>query len=448
MIALKILAILLLFLFCLSAAVEAADDWYVDCSGHWAREYIRVLWEEGVADGYRSVEWVRGWDSWQLVTLYKFRPDQVATRAEFCMLLAKVHSLPPSSSSEPYFIDVNRHYTAYGGQKLAYPWIQAAAEHGFIHGDGVRFWPDSPISREQVVVMLIRSLSLASQADAMSKTEVEALLSLFADGKNVSLFARNSMALAVKLGIVQGYPDRTIRPGDDVRRSECAALVARSCLIRVNCPEVFYPDGDGVQDLAAITVTLLKNRNTVRWSTIITTSKGESVKQYWGAGQRNQHTLHWDGTSDQGHQMEPGYYWVVAEVEDRTGNVFRSVPVTIRLDRRGLWATTIPRYTHHGEYFTIRAETLGQAASVKAILGSSHIPLSPRSEPHASNNTWTARVLTPDEHGPVLLLVVADYTCVTRERQLIHFVVSPSQGMSEPDTRTEPRDFPLFVLID
>ncbi|MEW6242701.1 MAG: S-layer homology domain-containing protein [Bacillota bacterium] len=448
MIPLRILIIVLLFFLLSSVGVEAADDWYADCDGHWAREYIRVLWEESVADGFRSVEWARGWGSWQLVTHYKFRPDQVATRAEFCMLLAKVHGLSPSSSSEPNFIDVGRQYTAYDGQKHAYPWIQAAAEHGFIYGDGVRFWPDSPISREQVVVMLIRSLSLASQADAMSKTEVNALLSLFSDGKNVSPFARNSMALAVKLGIVKGYPDRTIRPGDDVRRSECAALVARSCLIRVNCPEIFYPDGDGVQDLAEITVTLLKNRNILRWHAMITTFKGESIKQYRGAGQQSQHTLYWDGTSDDGEQMEPGHYWVIAEVEDRAGNVFRSVPVTIQLDRRGLWATTIPRYTHPGEYFTIRAETQGRASSVSAMLGSSLIRLSPIFESHVSKNTWTARAISPDEHGPLLLLIIADYTGVTRVRQVIHFVASPLQGMTEPNTCTEPGNFPLFVLID
>jgi len=69
----------------LSRPARAGDPWYFDVDGHWSRSYVRVMWEEGVTDGWLLLDG----------TLAMFQPGRAMTRVEYIMLLAKAFRLAP-----------------------------------------------------------------------------------------------------------------------------------------------------------------------------------------------------------------------------------------------------------------------------------------------------------------------------------------------------------------
>ncbi|MCM3630975.1 S-layer homology domain-containing protein [Paenibacillus glycanilyticus] len=86
-----------------------------------------------------------------------FKPNQVITRAEVATILAKAVSLT-SASSAGKFADVNGHW--------AEDAINSMAEQGILKGKGANlFAPDANTSREEAVVLVLRTLGKALELD-------------------------------------------------------------------------------------------------------------------------------------------------------------------------------------------------------------------------------------------------------------------------------------------
>jgi len=168
--ALPAAAFLLSFLFWQPQANCAGDPWYNDVGSHWARPYIQVLWEESVTDGYiSSVD----------PSLSKFYPDDYTTRAQLAVLLFKVFGLSPAYPQTPTYPDVPKNYNLFWN-KPAWHMIEGAYAGGIMFvAAGSNFNPNSHITREDAVELLILSLGLAEYASSIPPAEQDAILRQF-----------------------------------------------------------------------------------------------------------------------------------------------------------------------------------------------------------------------------------------------------------------------------
>ena len=153
-----------------------------------------------------------------------FVPTQVMTRGEF--IVALVHALrieipavqPLNAfnrTARIVFPDVTR-------ERPEYPIIMAAYRAGIAHGrsDG-NFHVDSPITREEVVTVLIRALGLENVAPNPTPVTV------FADSGNISSWARRELAAAYELGIISGDTNGNFHPRRQITKAEASAFINR-----------------------------------------------------------------------------------------------------------------------------------------------------------------------------------------------------------------------------
>jgi hypothetical protein len=96
-------------------------------------------------------------------------------------------------------------------------YVQAAFALGIVEGlDGNRFAPQSPVSRAQAVVIIIRALGLQVGSDSTS----------FSDDAAIPEWASGAVAAAVELGITTGTGGAFL-PSDNCNRAQAAAMISR-----------------------------------------------------------------------------------------------------------------------------------------------------------------------------------------------------------------------------
>ena len=176
--------------------LEQNSFYFDDIADHWARSSIEQLANTGVALH------TRGGD---------FRPYDPITRAEFTAMLVSalgprgtLDSLPEGET--PQFTDLDD------------CWAQAeilrAASLGIIAGTGYgAFAPDSPISREQAMVILNNALQ---PPQAQGPT--------FADSANISPWAESAVSNITALGLFSGDSSGLLHPGGQLTRGEAATV--------------------------------------------------------------------------------------------------------------------------------------------------------------------------------------------------------------------------------
>ena len=144
-----------------------------------------------------------------------FSPGKNITRADFAILLVRAFGLSGEASEN--FADVDPQ--AYYARELA-----IAKENRIIDGvGGNRFQPDRTISRQDMLLILARTLNNReiplTQADG-------AALAGFSDAAQISGYAMDAVALMAKNGLVAGDQGR-LRPLDPATRAETAVLLER-----------------------------------------------------------------------------------------------------------------------------------------------------------------------------------------------------------------------------
>lgn len=413
-----------------TAAAAPADPWYEDVhTGFWAHGEIRILWEEECADGWVSVRYRWTPRGRRRETYALFRPDDPISRAQYAFLMAKTFRLEPVQAPVPTFGDVPRDFELYG-DKPAYGHIQALAARGWVMGTGGgRFLPDDSIERQHAVAILVRSLGLRPFARAMA-AEADRYLARFPDGRRVDASVKAEMALAIRLGIIIGYDDGTLRPGDRLLRCQAAALMVRSALIDVNAdPPRLSPDGDGVEDTAAFTFRTLKNRSTRKWSLSVGNLEGEWYRSFYPAGREGEPPpiLTWDGRDDRGRPLPDGTYFYQAWIRDSRGEVWRSALKPITLERRRLSGYLQPLEVFPGDRLGIRAHTTGGARQVTAGTETGPIDLSPTLPPaDVGENDWLGSFRVPEgPEGPRTVRLLALFAGTSRALDLEYYLRDP-----------------------
>ncbi len=168
---------------------------------YWAAGVIKELCEKGILDGYPDGT---------------FRPRIDITRGEFTKIIAVALGLAEENPATSTFKDVSPEDWYYGV-------VEAAAKAGLVKGYGKgEFKPNAKITREEITAILIRALGKADEAAANASA-----VTAFKDDHNISAWARGSVAVAVKEGIIKGYPNGTFGPGNNAIRAEVCAMVSR-----------------------------------------------------------------------------------------------------------------------------------------------------------------------------------------------------------------------------
>jgi len=175
---------------------------FPDVNSHWAELEIRALNARGIIRGFGDGT---------------FLPDIPVTRAQFAKML--VLALGYADEAEQLarvpsrFVDLGQHW--------ALGYMELAHDLGLFmgYGDG-RMRPDNPISRAELVAVVIRAMNLESQVKSDPQMQ-------FTDFYEVPAWARGYVALAHEKGVVSGFPDGSFRPFERTTRAEAAVMVMR-----------------------------------------------------------------------------------------------------------------------------------------------------------------------------------------------------------------------------
>ncbi|WP_342439409.1 S-layer homology domain-containing protein [Paenibacillus sp. FSL L8-0436] len=177
---------------------------FTDMSGHWAQQAVEVLGARGIVNGMNGTA---------------YAPKGILTRAEFTKLLAATLGLQPQRPETPAFRDVS-------AANWSYPYVEAAAAAGIVTGESGLFHGNDPLTREQMMVMLMRAIdsTIGSRASAAESAKLEAELGGYKDNGSVSSWARDSVAAAVGKKLVQGN-GQLLKPKDSSTRAEAAVVM-------------------------------------------------------------------------------------------------------------------------------------------------------------------------------------------------------------------------------
>lgn len=177
--------------------------------GHFAEDDIRRMF---------SMEFLTGEPKY-------YQPNQAITRGEFTQLLVRAIKLPIEEQTtkkskkktvvEAVFPDVL-------SDRADYPYIMAAYNAGLAVGrDNGHYYTDSPIERQEVVTILMRTLGL--EALGLDPTPI----TTFVDDNNIADWAKKEIYAANRLGIISGDSDGNMNPKSYITKAEAAALVNR-----------------------------------------------------------------------------------------------------------------------------------------------------------------------------------------------------------------------------
>lgn len=176
--------------------------------GHFAEEDIRRLFALQVLTGDPT----------------RYQPSQLMTRGEFVQALVRAIRLPVEQATplagnnqtiRVVFPDVLN-------DRPEYPYIMAAFRSGLAFGrNNGHFNIDSPIPREEAIVVLIRSLGLENLAPAPTPVTV------FTDSREISSWAMREVQAAHTIGLISGDENGNFRPRSYISKAEGAALINR-----------------------------------------------------------------------------------------------------------------------------------------------------------------------------------------------------------------------------
>lgn len=185
-------------------AVMLREVNFTDMTGHWAQQQVEVLAARDIVNGMNGMV---------------YAPKSILTRAEFTKLLAAALGLEPLQPDMPTFRDIS-------AANWAYPYVEAAAKAGIVTGEAGLFHGNNPLTREQMMVMLMRAIEKTSGTaiSAADAVKLQAGLAGFKDSDSISSWARDSVAAAVDKKLVQGA-GQLLKPKNSSTRAEAAVIM-------------------------------------------------------------------------------------------------------------------------------------------------------------------------------------------------------------------------------
>ncbi|MBP1993061.1 DUF4838 domain-containing protein [Paenibacillus eucommiae] len=170
-----------------------------DLAGHWAKPVMGKWINQGLIQGYGDNE---------------YRPDRLATRAEFVVLMNQIFQCAQSTGGQP-FADVQTN--AWYAEDVSN--IYAA---GIIEGvGGGKFEPEAQISREDAAVIVARAFRIAFN----SKDNQGTAVAEFTDYNQISSYALEAVTGLQAGGYIQGRENQQFVPKGKITRAEIVQLI-------------------------------------------------------------------------------------------------------------------------------------------------------------------------------------------------------------------------------
>lgn len=166
----------------------------------WAMEAVLNLADMGVLSG---------------TSQSNFSPDANITRAEFTSMVVKALKLQKQSSSGFYDVAPSSWY---------YDYIKTAKSLGIVNGINGYFYPDSPITREDMAIILCKALDAASKP---LKDKDSTILDTYADRWEISDYAVPFLSSMRGEGLINGKDGNRLAPKDYLKRAEAASIIWR-----------------------------------------------------------------------------------------------------------------------------------------------------------------------------------------------------------------------------
>jgi len=175
---------------------------FQDVDGFWANDAIKFVHEKDWMDGTSETE---------------FSPNQALTRQELVDSLHRMQGSPRGGSIY--------NFTDVPGEHEYYSAIHWAAGLGIVNGMDVGiFEPESNITREQVATIFYRYTSVIYENNWSLSVRGD-IDDSFSDTANVSYWVRDALDWAVGVGLMNGYEDGTLKPGNNISRAEIAKIL-------------------------------------------------------------------------------------------------------------------------------------------------------------------------------------------------------------------------------
>ena len=168
----------------------------------WAASSIDYLYQNGVVAGTSANE---------------FGPQKNITRADFIVMLCRAFNLKAANGVTTNFSDVNT-------KSYYYSSVIIAKSLGIAEGSGGYFYPTSNLTREDAMVLILRTLKVSGKTLTTGTTSD---LSTFSDRGQISSYATDAVATLVKAGIVKGSTATTVNPKGSITRAEMAVILYR-----------------------------------------------------------------------------------------------------------------------------------------------------------------------------------------------------------------------------
>jgi len=176
-----------------------------DVANHWAKAAVNDMGSRMVIDGTGEGQ---------------FSPDRAITRAEFAAILVRGLGLKlqagPTAFSD---VKTTDWYNSAINTAYAYELING-------YNDGT-FRPNDKITREEVMAILSRAMSITGLEVNAAASSIELTLQPYQDASKVSSWARSSVALNVQAGLVSGRSTSMLAPTASITRAEAATLIRR-----------------------------------------------------------------------------------------------------------------------------------------------------------------------------------------------------------------------------
>ena len=154
-----------------------------------------------------------------------FRPNKPVSRIEAVVTAVRLMGLEEQAKAKTeggklLFADAQKIDKQY---KWARGYIIVALEKGLFDTSESKLDPEKPASRVWVSSLLVKALGLQEEALALMSVEPD-----FKDVKAIPAGSIGYVNVAVKQGIISGYPDETFKPQRSVTRAELASLLERT----------------------------------------------------------------------------------------------------------------------------------------------------------------------------------------------------------------------------
>lgn len=176
--------------------------------GYWAEQDIASLVYRQIITGFPDGS---------------FKPKQVTTRAQLAVMLTKALDLPTSQAGAG-FIDTNKHWASGA--------IAAVAEANLIQGYQNKFRPDDPVSREELVVIMVRALRWQNDKIPQPTGVGAEKIKQFKDLAQIPAWARQAVSESLELDLVRGVQTDYFGAGQQGTREQVAVLVNKVLKLR------------------------------------------------------------------------------------------------------------------------------------------------------------------------------------------------------------------------